>query len=37
MTEQQAWALSEEIKESWWQDNQERILKMIGVIDERCH
>ena len=37
MTEQQAWELSEEIKENWWKDNQERILKMIGVNNESCH
>jgi hypothetical protein len=37
MTDEQAWDLSEEIKENWWKDNQERILKMIGVNNESCH
>jgi hypothetical protein len=37
MTEEQAWELSEEIKENWWKDNQERIMKMIGVNNESCH
>jgi len=36
MTEEQAWELSEEIKENWWKDNQEHILKMIGVNNESC-
>ena len=37
MTEEQAWELSEEVKESWWNKNQERIEKMIGIKNERSN
>ncbi|MDL1955536.1 MAG: hypothetical protein LWW95_00585 [Candidatus Desulfofervidus auxilii] len=29
LTEEQAWELSEQIKEEWWNKNRERILKRI--------
>ena len=29
MTEAQAWDLSEQIKQEWWQNNKERMLKGI--------
>ncbi len=31
MTEEEAWQLSEEVKESWWAENGQRILSLIGV------
>jgi hypothetical protein len=31
MTPEQAWQLSEEIKEDWWKKNKASILKNIGV------
>ncbi len=31
MTTEQAWQLSEDIKESWWAENKARILDLIGV------
>lgn len=30
MTEEQAWELSEEIKQKWWDENKEWIYKKIG-------
>jgi len=29
LTEEQAWELSEEIKEDWWQKNKEKFLKRV--------
>jgi len=29
LTEEQAWELSEEIKQAWWQKNKDRFLKRI--------
>jgi len=29
LTEEQAWELSEEIKENWWQKNKEKFLKRV--------
>ncbi len=33
MTREQAWELSEEIKEDWWNRNKDWILKKIGITD----
>jgi hypothetical protein len=31
MTKEQAWQLSEEIKENWWNQNKDWILQKIGI------
>lgn len=31
MTKEQAWKLSEEIKENWWNENKDWILDKIGI------
>ncbi len=31
MTKEQAWKLSEEIKENWWNENKDWILNKIGI------
>ncbi|MCK6619393.1 MAG: hypothetical protein L6Q94_02765 [Calditrichia bacterium] len=31
MTQEQAWKLSEEIKENWWNENKDWILNKIGI------
>ncbi|NIS38001.1 hypothetical protein GWN91_02220 [Candidatus Saccharibacteria bacterium] len=31
LTEKQAWELSEEIKENWWRQNKDWILKKAGI------
>ena len=31
MTKEQAWELSEEIKENWWNQNKDWILQKIGI------
>jgi len=32
MTEDEAWQISEKIKEDWWNNNKDRILKKIGKL-----
>ena len=34
LNEELAFSLSEEIKENWWNENKERILKKAGINDE---
>ena len=34
LTEQIAFSISEEIKENWWNENKDRILKYAGITDE---
>lgn len=33
LTQEQAWELSEEIKEKWWNENKNWILRKIGITD----
>ncbi len=35
MTKEQAWKLSEEIKENWWVQNKDWILDKIGTENKR--
>ena len=37
MTREQAWELSEEIKEDWWNRNKDWILKKIGITDSESN
>lgn len=37
MTEEQAWQQSEEIKESWWNENKDWILKKIGITSSESN
>jgi hypothetical protein len=34
LTESQAWELSEQVKEDWWNENKGWILEKLGITDE---